>query len=104
MARSPRVSFHPGNTTRFSSVRVCQNKGFKQFSCRFNKSLEWDFSDADSVHSVLSEELAEISDRKRKESKVEVTLSQGRVWDEGATLDGRTLEKFYARFDNNCLS
>ena len=81
---------------------------------RFKQSVEWDFSDAESV---LSDEVRKqprylkvtqqsrfillqlsISDkRRRKESKVEITLPRGAVWDDGATIDGRTLERLYSK-------
>ena len=53
------------------------------------------FQDFERFSSQLA---SDISDRRnRKQSKVEVTLSHGRIWDDGATLKGSALLKHYER-------
>ena len=56
MARSPRVSFYPGNTSRSLTYIHTLTKDCNHHFFRFKQSVEWDFSDAESV---LSEEVTE---------------------------------------------
>ena len=57
-------------------------------------SVEWDFSDGGSSSS--DEATINIRERKPSSKEVEITLSHGKVWEQGSTVDGRSLEKLYS--------
>ena len=51
----------------------------------------------------LQLDLQDLNDKKRKQSKVEVPGIQARVWEDGATVDGRSLIRDLEKYFHHLL-
>jgi hypothetical protein len=100
-SRSPKVQFSPPRY-QSNSKQIEFPKCLSSFDdCslfRYQRpthpgSVEWDFSDGGSSSS--EESSFPVRERKPSSKEIEITLSHAKVWEQGSTVDGRSLEKLY---------